>query len=180
MRADGLLCCPTDVAAPTPGPGATPIPACSAKSDGIPDLDQVDNPDEIVALKVLRNQHCDERNEKARRIMELFLHEGEMGMALRHPNIVPIYEVHSRTKPYFLVMEFIEGNTLRDFMKLRRRLSPLEATELMTGIMSGLAHAAQKGLNHRDLKLSNVLMSSMRTPKLVDFGLAAETGGSRR
>ncbi|MDA1180283.1 MAG: protein kinase, partial [Planctomycetota bacterium] len=138
----------------------------------------VDNPERVVAIKVLRNQFGDDRNEANRKVMDQFLREGETGMSLRHPNIVPIYEVYSRTKPYFLVMEFIEGNTLRDFMKLRRRLSPLEATELMSGIMSGLACAAQKGLYHRDLKLSNVLISSSGEPKLVDFGLAAEAGGT--
>lgn len=138
----------------------------------------VDNPDRVVAIKVLRNQFGDDRVETNRKVMDQFLREGETGMSLRHPNIVPIYEVYSRTKPYFLVMEFIEGNTLRDFMKLRRRLSPLEATELMAGILSGLACAAQKGLHHRDLKLSNVLVSSSGEPKLVDFGLAAEAGGT--
>ncbi|MCA9264575.1 MAG: serine/threonine protein kinase, partial [Planctomycetales bacterium] len=125
----------------------------------------------VVALKVLRKRFS-ERTEET----EQFLREGRMGASLRHPNIVPIYEVHSVRRTYFLVMAFVEGQSLRDFVKIRKRLDPLEATEIMAGVVSGLVYAAEKGITHRDLKLSNVLISSDGVPQLVDFGLAAAEG----
>jgi serine/threonine-protein kinase len=69
-------------------------------------------------------------------------------------------------------MAFVEGQSLRDFVRLRKKIQPLEASEIMVGIMSGLTYAFNKGITHRDLKLSNVLMSSDGAPHLVDFGLA--------
>ncbi len=122
----------------------------------------------VVALKVLRRRWSDNPAHA-----EQFVREGEMGRTLRHPNIVPIYEVYSKGRTHFLVMEFVEGHNLRDFMRLRKKLDPLEATRLMIGITSGLNYAFQRGVAHRDLKLSNILISSRGQPKLVDFGLAA-------
>jgi serine/threonine-protein kinase len=122
----------------------------------------------VVALKVLRKRFSDDRE-----TTEQFLREGKMGATLRHPNIVSIYEVHSHRRTFYLVMDFVEGQSLRDFVRIRKKLEPLEATELFAGIISGLAHAAEKGITHRDLKLSNVLISADGQPQLVDFGLAA-------
>ena len=122
----------------------------------------------VVAIKVLRKRFSEKREET-----DQFLREGKMGSTLRHPNIVPIYEVQSYRRTFYLVMEFVEGQSLRDFVRIRKKLEPLEATELFTGIISGLAHAAEKGITHRDLKLSNVLISADGRPQLVDFGLAA-------
>ena len=127
---------------------------------------------QVVAVKVLRKRWSDNPIE-----LEKFLREGQLGSTLRHPNIVPILEVHSERRAHFLVMEFVEGQSLREFLKIRRQVSPLESTEILAGIMSGLAYAAEKGITHRDLKLSNVLISSDARPQLVDFGLAAMTVG---
>jgi len=124
--------------------------------------------EQVVALKVLRNRFSDNPEQ-----YERFLREGQLGRQLRHPNIVPIYEVCSEGKNHFLVMEFVEGWNLRDFVKIRKRLEAAEATRLMIGITDGLRYAFERGLTHRDLKLSNVLLSSRGVPKLVDFGLAA-------
>ena len=122
---------------------------------------------QVVALKVLRKRFSDDPLQK-----DQFLREGEMGTKLRHPNIVPIYEVHSDRRMHYLVMSFVEGQSLRDFVKIRKKLSPVEATTIFAGIVSGLAHASEKGITHRDLKLSNVLISADGRPQLVDFGLA--------
>jgi len=122
----------------------------------------------VVALKVLRNRYSENRLQAS-----LFVREGRVGCALRHPNIVPIYEVVSEKKTHFLVMEFVEGRNLREFVRIRGKLSPLEATRMMTGITDGLRYAFEKGLAHRDLKMSNVLVSSRGEAKLVDFGLAS-------
>lgn len=123
---------------------------------------------QVVALKVLRNRFSDNPEQ-----YERFLREGQLGRELRHPNIVPIYDVCSDGRTHYLVMEFVEGWNLRDFVKIRTRLDAAEATRLMIGITDGLRYAFERGLTHRDLKLSNVLISSRGQPKLVDFGLAA-------
>jgi serine/threonine-protein kinase len=126
----------------------------------------------VVAVKVLRKRYNDNPIETER-----FLREGELGSHLVHPNIVPIISVHSQHRTHFLVMDFVEGQSLREFLKIRRQLSAEEASEIMIGVMSGLAYAAEKGITHRDLKLSNVLISSDGRPQIVDFGLAAMVTG---
>jgi serine/threonine-protein kinase len=122
----------------------------------------------VVALKVLRKRFREERAQT-----EQFLREGEIGSRLRHPNIVPIYEVSNDPSAPYLVMEFVEGQNLRAFMKARRKFSPQEAVSIAIDICAGLVHAGEKGMSHRDLKLSNVLITSRGRAKLVDFGLAA-------
>ncbi len=129
---------------------------------------------QVVALKVLRKRYSEEPLE-----LQRFLREGQVGTTLRHPNIVPIYEVHSERKTHFLVMEFVEGQSLRDFVRIRKQVEPLEASKIMLGIVAGLVYASEKGVTHRDLKLSNVLISSDGNPKIVDFGLAAVSNEGR-
>ena len=131
------------------------------------------NTDRIVALKVLRRRWSEDPEKT-----EQFLREGEMGTALRHPGIVPIYEVHSDKRQHFLVMEFVEGQNLRHFVRVREKVEPLEAAKLMIDIAGGLAYAFDRGVTHRDLKLSNVLVSSRGRARLVDFGLAAVGAGN--
>ncbi len=93
-------------------------------------------------------------------------------MLLRHPNVVPIYEVVSEEMLHFLVMEFVEGYNLRDLVKIRRKIEPLQATRLVIDIVKGLGYALENGLSHRDLKLNNVLVTKAWQAKVVDFGMA--------
>ncbi|HEV3138365.1 MAG TPA: protein kinase [Pirellulales bacterium] len=123
---------------------------------------------EIVALKVLRRSKAVEADEADR-----FYREGQMGATLKHPNIVPIREVVSQGDNHYLVMDFIEGRNLREFIKIRKKFEPAEATRLVADVAAGLAYAFGKGICHRDLKMSNVLVSSRGRALLVDFGLAA-------
>ena len=118
---------------------------------------------EVYAVKVLRKRFRDEMQE-----LEQFLREGRMGLKLRHPNIVSIIDVVADKRNPFLVMEFVEGQTLRELVKIRGKLPADLALNLMNGISSGLAHAASLGIAHRDLKLSNVLISADGKAKLVD------------
>lgn len=121
----------------------------------------------VVAVKVLRKRFSEVPEQ-----FEQFIREGERGLTLRHPNVVPVYEVSSHHTTHFLVMEFVEGQSLRDFVKVRKKLAPMEAIRLMIDIVSGLLYAFERGLTHRDLRMSNVLVSSRGQAKLCDFGLA--------
>ena len=122
----------------------------------------------VVAIKVLRTRFSEDPEK-----FNQFVREGHVGCTLRHPNIVPIYEVFSQGKTHFLVMEFVEGWSLQDFVRIRKKVDPLQATKLVTDMAEGLNYAFEHGLTHRDLTLRNVLVSSDGQAKLVDFGLAA-------
>jgi serine/threonine-protein kinase len=122
----------------------------------------------IAAVKVLRKRH---RGEPAQ--VEQFMREARVGIQLRHPNIVAIYEVDPDPRNPFMVMEFVEGQTLRELVKIRGKLEPLTAMRLIADVATGLAYAGTFGITHRDMKLSNVLVTSQGRAKLVDFGLAA-------
>jgi len=122
----------------------------------------------VVAVKVLRKRFRDDGV-----MTEQFLREGQIGAGVRHPNIVPIYEVSSNPNAPYLVMEFVEGRNLREMVKVRKKLTPAESMRITIDVLTGLAYAAEKGMSHRDLKLSNVLITSKGRAKLVDFGLAA-------
>lgn len=126
----------------------------------------------VAALKVLRKRFTDDAAKT-----ELFLREGQMGALLRHPAIVPIYEVKKERNILYMVMEFVEGRDLRRFVKVRGKLSPEDTLRVMLDIAGGLAYAFEKGVCHRDLKMSNVLVTPNGRAKLVDFGLAAIAGG---
>ncbi|MBW3597912.1 MAG: protein kinase [Planctomycetes bacterium] len=126
----------------------------------------------VVAVKVLRRRYTDDPVKS-----DLFMREGEMGTLLRHPAIVPIYEVRKERRLLFMVMEFVEGRDLRRFVKVRGKLAPEEALRIMLDIAGGLSYAFEKGVCHRDMKMSNVLVATAGRAKLVDFGLAAIAGG---
>ncbi len=123
----------------------------------------------IVAIKVLRRRWSEDEH-----TIELFEREGRLGLSLQHPNIVEVLAVNQDpiTKQYYIVMEFVEGGNLRDFLGIRKKLKPAEALKLIEDAVSGIAHAYARGVTHRDLKLTNVLISTQGTAKLVDFGLA--------
>ena len=75
----------------------------------------------IVAIKVLRRRHRDQLAD-----VEQFLREGRMGLQLRHPNIVTIFEIENDPRAPYLVMEFVEGETLREILKIRHKFCPLD------------------------------------------------------
>ena len=128
-----------------------------------------------VAIKVLRQRFVADAGAVAR-----FNQEAESGLRLVHPNIVRIYEYGERDKKYFMIMEFVEGSNLRDFLRIRGKLTPAEALPLMVGLANGLKYSLEQGVTHRDLKATNILIASNGTAKLVDFGLATIEGDERK
>jgi eukaryotic-like serine/threonine-protein kinase len=138
-----------------------------------------DNPrtGEVVAIKVLRRRWAEDS-----RKIGLFEREGKVGLSMQHPNIVSILAVNRdpSTGQYYIVMEFVEGDNLRDWLATRKKLERDESLRILEEAAIGLQYALSKGLTHRDLKPSNILISAVsKTAKLVDFGLAELAGGAR-
>ena len=123
----------------------------------------------MLGMKVLRERWAMDSSS-----VQLFRHEGQVGRRLTHPNIVPIYDVGNEGKFHFISMEFVEGGNLRDFITIRKQLEPVEALRYALDISRGLDYALSQGITHRDMKTTNVLMSSQGVAKLIDFGLAAD------
>lgn len=120
-----------------------------------------------VAIKVLRNRFVADPQAVLR-----FGQEAEAGMKLRHPNIVQILDYGEEDKKHFMIMEYVEGANLRDFLKIRVRISGEDALPLMIGLAKGLKYSIDNGVTHRDIKATNILISNAGVAKLVDFGLA--------
>ncbi len=122
---------------------------------------------EVKAVKVLRQRYSADIETR-----DSFLREARVVMELRHPNIVPIFEVDEDKSRYYMVMDFVEGQNLREYVRAHKKLPYIRALKITRDLLAGLAHAAKFNVYHRDMKLSNVLLSSRGVGKLVDFGLA--------
>jgi serine/threonine protein kinase len=123
----------------------------------------------IVAIKVLRRRWSEDKHN-----IELFAREGRLGLSLHHPNIVEVLAVNfdPATQSHFIVMEFVEGGNVRDFLAIRKKLEPGETLRVLEETAAGMTYAYSRGVTHRDMKLTNILISSQGIAKLVDFGLA--------
>jgi serine/threonine-protein kinase len=104
-------------------------------------------------------------------LRERFYVEARSGI-LSHPNIVTVYELGEHEGSPFIAMEFLSGDSLEKMLRLRQRLSVLEALLIVEQICAGLAYAHQHGLLHRDIKPANVIVLPDGRVKIVDFGIA--------
>jgi|GEM_PF-831393 len=120
-----------------------------------------------IAIKVLRQRFVADRG-----AIERFRKEAEAGLKLIHPNIVQVYDYGEEQGRHYMTMEFVEGANLREFLRRRVRLPYQEALPMMIGLAQGLKYSLEQGVTHRDLKATNILISTNRQAKLVDFGLA--------
>jgi len=118
-----------------------------------------------VAIKVLSDRLADA---PARR---RFQREAQMASSLNHPHLVTVYDVGEFEGRQYLVTEFVDGGTLRDWVKAERR-TWRQTVELLTGVADGLAAAHTAGILHRDIKPANILVAKNGYAKLADFGLA--------
>jgi WD40 repeat protein/tRNA A-37 threonylcarbamoyl transferase component Bud32 len=127
--------------------------------------------DRVVAIKVPRAGHMADRAD-----LDRFLREARSVAQLRHPSIVPVYEVGQADQLPYLVSEFVQGVTLADLLSARRP-SPHEAARLVAAVADALHYAHERGVVHRDVKPSNILLDEQGTPRLMDFGLAKREAG---
>ena len=120
-----------------------------------------------VAVKVLHSQFSTDEA-----FVKRFRREAQAAANLSHPNIVSIYDWGEDGSTYFIVMELIEGRTLRDVLKSEQQLLPRRACEIGTEVASALAVAHRAGLVHRDIKPGNILLAHDGTVRVTDFGIA--------
>src|SRR5690349_1133940 len=116
-----------------------------------------------VAIKFLRST--------SRAVRERFLAEARATARCVHENIVVIHEVNDNDSTPFMVLEYLEGKTLREHMT-QGRVPPLEAVELMIPVVRALARAHESGIVHRDLKPENIFLTGAGLVKVLDFGIA--------
>ncbi len=128
-----------------------------------------------VAVKVLRQRFVSDPG-----AIERFNKEAEAGLRLKHLNIVRIYDYGEEDKRHYMTMEYVEGSNLREMLKIRQRIDQKAALPLIIGLARALKYSLDLGVTHRDIKGTNILISSSGVAKLVDFGLATIEGDEKR
>ncbi len=123
--------------------------------------------DRIVAVKILKEEFL--ANEESRR---RFKNESKAIAVLSHPNIVKVYDVSFGDKIQYIVMEYIEGITLKEYIEQQKVVNWKEAVHFVSQILLALQHAHDKGIVHRDIKPQNIMLLQDGTIKVADFGIA--------
>ena len=126
----------------------------------------------LVALKFLPANASSTEQDKAR-----FAQEAQSASALNHPNVCTIHDIQEYEGQMFIVMEFVEGKTLRE---IRETLTSKQAMDIGIQIADGLAAAHEKGIVHRDIKPENIMVRKDGIVQVMDFGLAKLRGGISR
>ena len=126
--------------------------------------------DRFVALKILARER-----EKDPRFAERFTREAQALARLNHPNIVTVYDFGETDGLYYLLMEFVDGMSLRQLLQ-SRKLAPEEALAIVPTICEALQYAHEQGIVHRDIKPENILVDKQGRVKIADFGIAKLLG----
>jgi eukaryotic-like serine/threonine-protein kinase len=125
-----------------------------------------------VAIKILAPQYARDVS-----FVDRFRREAQAAARLNHPNVVAVYDSGSDDGTHFIVMEFVEGRTLADFLAKGGKLAPAKATEIAERIADALQAAHAQGVVHRDVKSANVMVTREGTVKVMDFGIARMAEG---
>lgn len=121
----------------------------------------------VVAVKILQEEHMN--NEDMRR---RFKNESKAMAVLNHPNVMRVYDVSFSDRMQSIVMEYIDGITLKEYIEQQKVLRWKEAVHFTVQILRALQHAHDKGIVHRDIKPQNIMLLSDGTIKITDFGIA--------
>ena len=123
--------------------------------------------DRNVAIKILRGDLSSDE-----KFVRRFQREALSASSLAHPNIVEMYDVGEDDGVYYIVMEYVEGKTLKQLLKKRGSLTLSEAIDIMLQLTDGMAHAHDSYIIHRDLKPQNIMIKDDGQIKITDFGIA--------
>ncbi len=121
----------------------------------------------LVAVKVLKQEFCENANFVAK-----FRVEAQAAAGLMHPNIVNVYDVGEEDDIHYIVMELVEGITLKKYIEKKARLSVKEATSIAIQVCMGIEAAHNNHIIHRDIKPQNIIISKEGKVKVTDFGIA--------
>ncbi len=120
-----------------------------------------------VAIKILKSEYSDDKN-----FITRFKNEAKSAAGLSHPNIVSVYDVGDNNGLHYIVMELVEGITLKKFIEKKGRLEVREAVGISIQIAQGMEAAHEHGIIHRDIKPQNIMISRDGKVKVADFGIA--------
>ncbi len=123
--------------------------------------------DRIVAVKILKEEFSQDKS-----FVQKFRTEALAAARLSHPNIVNIFDVGQENSIHYIVMEYIEGQTLQRIISEEAPLSVKRAVDIAIMICYGVQHAHERGIIHRDIKPHNILITTQGTVKVADFGIA--------
>lgn len=121
----------------------------------------------LVTIKVLRPEYASDQD-----FVRRFRREAQAVASLSHPNIVSIYDVGQENESHYLVMEYVDGESLKELIRREAPLSPPRAIQLARQIAEALEHAHENSIIHRDVKPHNILITRSGRAKLTDFGIA--------
>ena len=121
----------------------------------------------LVAIKILKSDLAENADFRRR-----FHDESQAVAQLSHANIVSVYDVSTNSDTEYIVMELIDGITLKQYMERRGRMDWRESLHFITQIMRGLSHAHSRGIIHRDIKPQNIMVLRDGSVKVADFGIA--------
>ncbi|MCQ2529736.1 MAG: Stk1 family PASTA domain-containing Ser/Thr kinase [Lachnospiraceae bacterium] len=124
----------------------------------------------FVAIKFLKQEYCEDKT-----FVQKFQIEAQSAAALLHPNVVSVYDVNEVDGIYYIVMEYVDGITLKQYIDRNGRLPIKEATSIAIQIGQGIEAAHNANIIHRDIKPQNVLISREGKIKVTDFGIARTT-----
>ncbi len=127
-----------------------------------------------VAVKILKQEYLN--NEE---FCERFRIEGKAMASLNHKNIIKVYDVSGNINKPYIVMEYIDGITLKQYIEQQEVLSWKEAVHFTTQILNALQHAHEKGIVHRDIKPQNIMLVESGDIKVMDFGIARIGGNDK-
>jgi serine/threonine-protein kinase len=127
-----------------------------------------------VAIKMLRAEIA-----RQPELIERFRVEAVTLARLNHPNIATLYAFFRERDEYYMVMEFVRGQTLERLIQISGRLAPGQAGDILRQTLDGMAHAHALGILHRDIKPANIMVTPEGTVKVTDFGIARLLGSSR-
>ena len=122
-----------------------------------------------VAIKVLKEEYCEDED-----FIRKFQNEAQAAAKLNHPNIVAVYDIvdNLETKLHYIVMELVEGITLKNYIKRAGRMDSQEAIAIALQAAAGIELAHKMGIVHRDIKPQNIIVDSEGNVKVADFGIA--------
>lgn len=136
-------------------------------------LDEQTN--KVVALKILKEEHITDTD-----FLRRFEQEAKAVLSLSHPNIVHSFDVGKEEEINYIVLEYVEGCTLKDIIKEDGPLTPKEAASIVSQVLDALDYAHSSGIIHRDVKPQNVLITGDGTAMLTDFGIARDASSTTR